>query len=180
MAALLDLPAPMNTFSSLRQFYDETETYIRGLDSSGQCEDTYGSMLVPVMFQKLPAEVKKTMTREHDSSSWRLSDIRRILLKELTIMEAGNDLQLSSFQTTAAFVTNSSRQRNDYQRKGDSTRESNFSSLKNSKYCVFCKNSSHYSTDCQRITDYESRIEIVRRYKLCFNCLWNHRVSDCK
>ncbi|XP_053395734.1 uncharacterized protein LOC128555930 [Mercenaria mercenaria] len=105
MTALLDLPAPVNNFASLRHFYDETETHIRGLDSLGQSENAYGSLLVPVIL----AEMKKNMTREHGSTKWNLNDIRRMFLKELTIMEAGNEPQPSTYPATSAFVTNNNK-----------------------------------------------------------------------
>ncbi|VDI07430.1 Hypothetical predicted protein [Mytilus galloprovincialis] len=49
MKALLDLPAPSYTLDSIRNFSDKSEVYIRGLESLGQCQDTYGSLLIPVM-----------------------------------------------------------------------------------------------------------------------------------
>ncbi|VDI47508.1 Hypothetical predicted protein [Mytilus galloprovincialis] len=59
MKALLDLPAPSYTLDSIRNFSDKSEVYIRGLESLGQCQDTYGSLLIPVMLGKLPISVKK-------------------------------------------------------------------------------------------------------------------------
>ena len=44
MQALLDLPAPMNTISSLRTFY-KTEIYIRDLELLDQMESPYGALL---------------------------------------------------------------------------------------------------------------------------------------
>ena len=92
MQALLDLPAPMNTISSLRTFYDKTESYIRGLESLDQMESSYGALLVPVNLKKIPEEIRKNITREHGSSNWSLSDLRKCLLKELNVMEAGNSI----------------------------------------------------------------------------------------
>lgn len=77
MQALLDLPAPVNTISSLRSFYDKTEIYIRGLESLGQMESSYGALLVPVIMKKIPDEIRKNMVREHGSSNWSLSDLRK-------------------------------------------------------------------------------------------------------
>ena len=89
MQALLDLQAPIHTITSLRSYYDKTETYVRGLESLGQTDDTYGSLLVPVILNKLPAEIRQHLAREHRSTNWTLHDLRKALLEELNIMETG-------------------------------------------------------------------------------------------
>jgi hypothetical protein len=76
-----------NSVCSLRTFYDTTETNIRGLDSLGQSESTYGSLLTPVILQKLPSEVKTNITRAHGSLSWCLTDLMQCLLHEVNILE---------------------------------------------------------------------------------------------
>ena len=47
MQALLDLPAPSNNATSLRQLYDAIESHIRGLQSLGKSKDTFGDFLIP-------------------------------------------------------------------------------------------------------------------------------------
>ena len=47
MQALIDLPGPSNTPSSVRQFYDAIESHIRSLTALGRTEDSYGSLLIP-------------------------------------------------------------------------------------------------------------------------------------
>ena len=41
------------------------EASIRDLESLGQSQDTYGSLLIPIIFGQLPAEMRKRLTREH-------------------------------------------------------------------------------------------------------------------
>ena len=65
MQGLLQMPAPSNSLQSVRHFYDKMETYIRGLESVGQYQDTYGSLLVPIVLDKLPGEIRKNLAREH-------------------------------------------------------------------------------------------------------------------
>ena len=67
MQALLDVPAPVYTLDSLRQFYDQTEIYVRGLDSLGHTENTYGNLLIPVILNKLPAETRRNIVRDNGS-----------------------------------------------------------------------------------------------------------------
>ena len=90
MQALLDMPTPRNTLANLRSFYDRIESYVRGLEALGQNQETYGSLLVPVILNKLPSEMRRNLTREHGSTNWMLSDLRRGIYKELNIIKAGS------------------------------------------------------------------------------------------
>ena len=51
------------------------------------------------------------------------------------------------------------------------------SQLKNPK-CIFCKGA-HSTTKCDVITEQPKRMELVKREKLCYNCLGHHKVSQC-
>ena len=47
--------------------------------------------------------------------------------------------------------------------------------------CVFCDLSNHKSTDCHKVLDLAHRREIVKRKKLCFNCMgYVHTASICR
>ena len=45
MKDLMDLPAPTNDRNSLRNYGDKFESYVRGLESFGQSQEMYGSLL---------------------------------------------------------------------------------------------------------------------------------------
>ncbi|XP_060594283.1 uncharacterized protein LOC132748688 [Ruditapes philippinarum] len=108
--ALLNLPAPSNTLHSMRNYYDKLEAYIRGLESLGQCQNTYGTLLVPVIIDKLPAEIRKSLARENGSDKWSLESLRKALYRELNIMEAGQTTDdLAGYRTTASFFTGARR-----------------------------------------------------------------------
>ncbi|MES9974415.1 MAG: DUF1759 domain-containing protein [Candidatus Thiodiazotropha sp.] len=185
MQALLDLPAPMNTISSLRTFFDKTEIYIRGLESLDQMESSYGALLVPVILKKIPDEIRKNIAREHGSSNWSLSELRKCLLKELNVMEAGNSIvaHAETLPTTATFFTNTKPQTKPYHKSKPPSKSqiqpSGNDILHSKRVCAFCRGP-HSSADCTTIIDYTERISIVKRDHLCFNCLGRHRVADCK
>ena len=44
--------------------------------------------------------------------------------------------------------------------------------------CVYCKGQ-HSSSACDVVTDTSERLAIVKRDKLCFNCLGHHKVTAC-
>ena len=43
--------------------------------------------------------------------------------------------------------------------------------------CVYYKRA-HNSTLCNVVTDVQARFEVVKREKLCFNCLGNHNMMQ--
>ncbi|XP_069108234.1 uncharacterized protein [Argopecten irradians] len=92
MPALLDIPTPNNSLVGLRQFYDKVEIYVRGLESLGQSENVYVALLVPIILNKLPGEIRKALAREHKSTNWTLYKLRQGLLHEINIIEAGNPI----------------------------------------------------------------------------------------
>lgn len=57
MKALSDMPALSFTLDSLPIFSEKSEVYIRLLESLEQCQDTHGSLLIPVSLGKLPITV---------------------------------------------------------------------------------------------------------------------------
>ncbi|XP_071136836.1 uncharacterized protein [Mytilus edulis] len=96
LQALLDITPPRNELIRLRMFYDKMESLVRGLESLGQTQDSYGNLLVPIIINKLPGEIRKHLAREHGTTNWLLRDLRKSILKEIQIMEAGQVTQTES------------------------------------------------------------------------------------
>lgn len=74
MTALLELARPSTSLDSLRSFYDNMETHIRGLESLGKSQDTYGDLLVPVILSKLPDEVNRNLARGRQGKEWSIKN----------------------------------------------------------------------------------------------------------
>jgi len=80
-------------------------------------------------------------------------------------------MQKSILKSTAAnFLVNSKDHLNKQHHQGDSDGRK--------KQCVYCKGA-HSAYNCDRVTDYQKRLDIIKRSNLCFNCLANHRVPQC-
>ena len=88
MQGLLELTRPTSTIVSLRMFQEKMESYIRGLQSLGQGQESFGNLLVSVILGKLPADVMRNMTRDHGNNKWQLQDLRQALKKEIDILES--------------------------------------------------------------------------------------------
>ena len=78
-----ELPKPNTIMNSLKEFHDHMESNIRGVLSLRKTEDSYGDLLVPIIFEKLPGRVKTQITREHEDSAWTLGELTAALYKEI-------------------------------------------------------------------------------------------------
>ena len=165
MQALIDLPGPTNTPSSIRNFYDATESHIHSLAALGKTEDTYGSLLAPIILGKLPGKIKQNLARSHGKREWTLNELRAAICDELYILEIGSQQTESQTlsQPTASFFSSTSRPVQ--QNKGRTQ-------------CPFCKGP-HSDSQCESVKDPKHRSDIIRQEKLCFNCLGHHKVSSC-
>lgn len=56
----------------------------------GQHQETYRTLLVPVILDKLPAEMRKHLARDHVDGNWQLDELRRAVSRKISIIEAGN------------------------------------------------------------------------------------------
>ncbi|KAL5007291.1 hypothetical protein ScPMuIL_016097 [Solemya velum] len=109
MQSLIDLPSPKNS-NGLKYFYDRMETYIRNLQSLGQCQDSYGTLLIPIIIRKLPADVRRNITRDNGSDKWELNSLRERIRKEICIQEAGDfESSEKNIIPKASFITKTSQ-----------------------------------------------------------------------
>ena len=60
----------------LRGFLGQVEVIIRGLQSLSFDESTLGSLLIPILLEKLPEDIKMQVTRLISSEIWDLKDQR--------------------------------------------------------------------------------------------------------
>ena len=174
MHALLNLSDVANSLSSLQSFYDTVENHIRGLSSLGKSPESYGDLLTPIIFGKLPKEIQRNLARDHSNAEWTLDELSSIM-KEIRILETEIHTSRSLDQlfnpitpsmTTASFYTN--------------TRQYSFqsSNSKRPTSCIYCKKQ-HSPNSCDVVTNPQDRLVIIKKNNLCFNCLAHHKVSQC-
>ena len=126
--------------------------------------------MVSVILKKLPAETKRNLAREQTSTEWTFDELTAAISKEIRVLESGQSADLHDpplgTRTTATFYV------------GSKSNPGCHTGSKKSTTCVFCKGP-HPSHSCTMITDYQARIEIVKKENLCFNCLGHHKISQC-
>ncbi|XP_052227387.1 uncharacterized protein LOC127842104 [Dreissena polymorpha] len=167
MQALLQLPAPLYNLQSVRSFYDKMETHIRNLESIGQQQDTYGDLLVPVILEKLPADIKRNLARERGDTNWKLCDLRRAIYRELDIMEAGSASypEVAQFMKTASLYAGTN-----HAKKAKFDKSESLNVKKQTFSCPFC-HEKHKPTECSKYCSPSERISVFEKDKLCYNCL---------
>ncbi|XP_071153540.1 uncharacterized protein [Mytilus edulis] len=87
-------------------------------------------------------------------------------------MDAGKTSeQLEPPTATAAFLTNTNSSN-----RNRGNKNTNASNTKPKPHCAYCKEP-HSSVNCTKVSDYNGRMSIVKKDRLCFNCLGHHSLS---
>ena len=120
---------------------------------------------------KLPTDLQNNLARKHSNSPWNLPDLMAAILKEIRILESTPyDPHKSMPRSTAAAFHVAST--------SNHPRKQNNPANNKKQKCVFCKKA-HPAHNCDVVTDYQKRLNIVKENNLCFSCLAHHRVAQC-
>ena len=184
MNALLALDKVRSSFHirELRSVYDKVVVNLRALRAYDIHSKHFGPMLIPVILEKLPADIKLEISRKMGVNEWELDIMMDILKVEIEARETcningigrgfpkenGGERKFVNFHHPKA--------------KGFTTEQLliNINLKVFSVKCVFCRQD-HYSDKCPVVTNIDSRKEIVRNNRLCFKCLGlSHFVQNCK
>ena len=159
----------------LRKFRDQIETNFRGLEALSVDQGTYSKIVVPVLVEKLPKQLKFSMVRSRRKSvlEWSLDELIAELDLELEVRENHADLLKISGRP------NKQEEKQQTRSKGSNTASALFTPEGKQK-CVYCTEE-HKSSECTIHTDPEDRKGILKKYARCFVCLKaNHRSFECR
>nr|XP_047142928.1 uncharacterized protein LOC124817159 [Hydra vulgaris] len=167
MKSLLSLERvqSINNISSLRRIHDNIEVQIRSLENLGIDSTMYGPLLIPIIMQKIPEELNLIIARNFDSCDyWDIKYVLKSLKAELQAREKAHSGRECNFDPSTAEVLHSSASfKPQYELK-----------------CIFCSKS-HKSESCKTVTNINSRRNILRDKRRCFNCLKSgHMSKDCR
>ena len=161
----------INDVISLRKLFDTLETSVRNLSDLGKETETYGSLLISIIFDRIPSALQIIISRHSTNRDWDLTEVINIFKEELQARERceaishkdgtfeNNSFSSSPF-TAQAFMSRNQSEMSD-------------------NNCVYC-NQSHASTKCHRVTDVSNRFNILKKSRQCFLCLRKyHAASNC-
>ena len=138
----------MNNVKDLRIIYDKVESSERNLTTLGIEPLSYGSLLTPLLTEKLPDDLKVIISHKFKNEIWNLEDWLKYFKEELHAKE--NCLTFSPGNPSDQGTVH----------KGSETREKHlpvtasalFSQSNSHPVCVYC-NQGHPSSQCSQITD---------------------------
>ncbi|CAB4006665.1 PREDICTED: uncharacterized protein LOC105315219 [Paramuricea clavata] len=95
MNALLNLPKVTNVddLKALRQLHDKVESHMRGLKSLEVDSGSYGSLLTPILIDKLPKELRLEATKQL-KEDWDLDELIKIFKRGTGGSREGKSLTL--------------------------------------------------------------------------------------
>jgi hypothetical protein len=114
-------------------------------------------IIVPVILEKLPAEIKRNMTRDHGNSNWQLPELQQAMKKKIAILESGQPLHTGEvLNATASFLTGT-RFHPNVARTQQKTNEMRAER-------PFC-GGHHLANDCRKVKNTVERKKIVKEKK---------------
>ena len=172
MEALLSVTtiSSHHDINGLRRLHDTVETHIRGLRALGVPAEWYGGLLMSVLVNKLPPEIRLIVSREMTGDRWDLDWVMRIFEQGVNARERASASSVSStprkiqswMPTAATLVASHSGQTN------------------GGVGCVYC-GQGHPSSSCNAVTDVAARNEVLRKAGRCYVCLRKHHISrECR
>ena len=173
MKQLLGAPTINNAsdLKAMRGLVDHLSAHTRALVTLGVTPDSFSSLLLPVMKDKLPESWRLEWIRQEKSS---YEEFLEFLQKEITLRESARSTQPT---TTSATPTSSP----------STTSTLSIQSQKTGKQlkswtCEACGQGQHGLNKCQKYQamTVDDRWQTVRRAGVCYQCLGPHRVRACK
>ena len=171
--SLLSLNSPdMRDLYSLRNFVDNVNKNMRGLESLNVVSGDYEIFLCEILITKVPHQIKHEWAKL-DDDDMNTEELLKIIENEAKLLEImkstssqGNNSSSSKFSSV-----NQSRQK--------------FSSCNVTQAtikCPFCHSTEHKSFYCKLLIEatIPKRIQMVKDAKVCFNCFESHSVKDCR
>ena len=147
----------------LRYLYDKLNVNIRGLEALGVKSTQYGSLLIPIIMAKLPPEIRVHVARNTSEDVWDIESILSLIQNEIEAREISEKIKAMTN------ITEPKRPQFPKQTTNSSFVVGSTTPLP-TPACVYCSEM-HFSASCQKITDLNVRMTILKRDKRCFTCL---------
>lgn len=153
----------------LRRFFQACESHYRGLQALEVNENTYSCIVVPRLLEKLPSQLRLTITRGQKFRLWKMKDLIHQLKNEIELREDHDAMK--------QIKPENKRQYGQPRASASALLSSN---KPFTKKCVYCWGH-HEEEDCANMNTAKERRELLVKYNRCFKCLKrNHRVVECR
>ena len=155
----------VNDVDGLRALYNQVEASVRNLKSLNVNTDSYGCLLVPLLNEKIPNEIRMMLARRFKEDNWSLLEMLDVIKQEVQAKERSS--VSSSIKNTPV------------ERKSMFSTQSLHVDTERDNHCAYCSQN-HSSSKCLKITDPIARKELLRQNRMCFICLkQGHTANRC-
>ena len=164
----------------LRALHDKVETHHRGLEALHVEEESYATIVVPVLLEKIPQAVRLNMVRasSKDQLEWNVQDFLESLRKEIDVREIRAPILGSGTGDRRPNYLRRSVERPFAE--GTATALHTFRIERMEKRCAYCLEK-HEEENCGKVKDLEDRRNIIKKFGRCFICLKKgHKAIDCR
>ena len=145
-----------------RNMYDQVESSVPNLKSLYIDITTYGSILVPLLNNKLPSELRVVFSRKCENDIWSIYDMLKCLKTGVEAKE------------WSMFIGTSSELEKENKDRKYTT--SSFLNNAQGKWCHFCELSNHVASKCLKVTNAASRKQSLHRKGLC--CMFSYNLAS--
>ena len=140
----------------LRKLYDEVKTSVRNLETLNVETSTYGSLLVPLLTEKLHNDLRISLSRKFENGIWNLNE-RLDFLK----------LEVEAKERSAAVGSAGTFSNQKYSQSYDEFKTSALNnSIHKNKPCVYCNFTNHLSHRCLKVTNIGQRKSVSKTKNL--------------
>ena len=163
---------PNDKVTQLRYIYDKINVHVRGLESLGMSQESYGGLLIPIIMQRMPSEITIQVARKVTEDIWPIKEILEIIRCEIEARELGESVLASKQVIRQPWPTQM------YRKQSIPTTKSFFTNEQQGK--CYLRSKDHLTISCKEITDLEQRKTLLQKAKRCFKCLkFGRFAKDC-
>ena len=146
--------------------YDFAETKYRALEALGIDQETYSTIVVPSLLEKLPEKLWLTITRGEDHHEWNQEQLLDVLGHEVELREEYNR------------IARHLRSPRDESMKKKHTMHTG--KQVNYQNCAFCLGG-HKHEDCQKVKNVNDSKQLLIKFGCCVSCIQKRHLSkDCR
>ena len=145
----------------MRLFYDQDETSVRNLETLGVETSTYGSLLIPLLTEKLPDDLRLRIARKFNIDVWELSQISQDHNIAALLVRGGTE------HKRACVFCNKENHISHKCLKASDLRVC-FSILHRKRLCFICFKGGHLPVNCSKFKGYKRK-----------KCSAKHDISVC-
>ena len=72
----------------LRNLFDQIESHVRSLGSLDVKSEHYGPLLIPIILERLPDDIKLQISRSFGNENWAIESFMEVLKREISARES--------------------------------------------------------------------------------------------